>query len=116
MNMLKIYPQGVDYGPLPFVLNNLGNLGSVKQSRHKLPLLSLPPTPSLKKEIKKCPFPKALIMFLKEKRFVYKIKVSRNLEDLIFQYFFAGYSVLILRVQLFSQKKFPCTIMCVPFL
>ena len=49
MNMLKIYPQGVDYGPLPFVLNNLGslgnlgNLGSVKEGRHKflrLPLFS----------------------------------------------------------------------------
>ena len=42
MNMLKIYPQDVDYGPLPFVLNNLGNLGSVKQGLQKLP--PLPPT------------------------------------------------------------------------
>ena len=38
--MLKIYEQGVDYGPLPFVLNNLGNLGSVKQGRQKLSPLS----------------------------------------------------------------------------
>ena len=42
MNMLKICPQGVDYEPLPFVLNNFGNHGSVKQGHHKLP-----PIPSL---------------------------------------------------------------------
>ena len=41
MNMLKIYPQDLDYGSLPFVLNNLGNLGSVKKGPHKLP--PLPP-------------------------------------------------------------------------
>ena len=32
MNISKIYPQVVDYGQLPFVLNNLGNLGSAKQT------------------------------------------------------------------------------------
>ena len=39
MNMLNIYQQGVDYGPLAFALNNLG---SVKQGRYKLPLLLFP--------------------------------------------------------------------------
>ena len=42
MNILKTYRQDVGYGPLPFVLNNLGNLQPVKQSRHKLPLLPSP--------------------------------------------------------------------------
>ena len=37
--MLKIYPQGADYGPFQFVLNNLRNFGSVKQDCCKLPLL-----------------------------------------------------------------------------
>ena len=54
MNMLKIYPEDVDYGLLlPFVLNNLGNLGSVKQDHHKLP--PLPPL-FFKKTVKSVPF------------------------------------------------------------
>ena len=33
MSKLKIYPQSVDSRPLPIVLNNLCNLGLVKQDR-----------------------------------------------------------------------------------
>ena len=59
MNMLKIYPQDVDYGPLPFFQNNLGNLGSVKQGRHKLPPLPLLfPTFSFSKAVKSVHFQK----------------------------------------------------------
>ena len=52
--MLKIYPQGVDSGSLPFVLNNLGNLGSVKQGCHKLPRLT-PLSPNVQFFLKKRP-------------------------------------------------------------
>ena len=46
MNMLNIYRQSVDYGLLPFVINNLGNLGSAKQRRHKLAFSTFSPTSS----------------------------------------------------------------------
>ena len=66
---------------------------------------SLPFSHFKKKNTKKCPFPKVLIVFFYEKGFLHKIKVLRNLEDSIFEYFIAGHSVLILQVQVVSHKK-----------
>ena len=76
MNMLNIYPQDVDYGPLPLALNNLG---SVKQGHHKLPLLLFHQHPVFKKTQKKIVFSKDLIVFLHQKCFLHKIWFLRNL-------------------------------------
>ena len=76
MNMLNIYPQDVDYGPLLLALNNLG---SIKQGHHKLPLLLFHQHPVFKKAQKRILFPKDLIVFLHEKSFLHKIRFLRNL-------------------------------------